>query len=101
MSGIELISKERQEQLEKHNYSVESDTKYMCGELVSLAEYILKEDNDAEKDELVSYLTTDLDDGGCGFKMEFLQKINAKPKIEQLAIAGALIAAEIDNLQNN
>lgn len=84
--GIELITKERNQQLVK--YPVGADT---IGHLVPFAKYCLFENNDAEKDEFGKYLIEEF-----GFTQLYLDKISNKPFAERLAIAGALLAAELD-----
>lgn len=97
-TGIELIEQERAEQRIKHSFSVESDQKYKNGELILLIEFLLKSNNDAEKDNLREVLL----DGtaGCVFEQAFLDKLDSKTNTEKLAIAGAFLAAEIDRIQN-
>lgn len=87
MTGIELITKERQEQIENHGFTVESDVKkYPNGSmhLQWAAEGAMKGN--------VGTFPYNWPDDLCN-------KIADKPRIERLAIAGALIAAEIDRLQ--
>lgn len=93
MTGIELIAQERKEQIEKHKWNDE-DIYY----LTTLASYCILEDDDAERDNIGEFLFEDED----GFKLNpiFRDKIDNKPKIERLSVAGALIAAEIDRIQN-
>lgn len=93
-TGIELISDERKEQIEKHGFSVTKDAEfYEDYELIQAALFCID-------------LTTET---GYGLKTgimwpedwgkKFKKKIMAKDKIGQLKVAGALIAAEIDRLQ--
>jgi len=95
MTGIELITKERDEQINKHGYGIENDRKYKSGELILLVEYLIKVDEDAEKNNYADILESDF-----GFANEFLNKLRQKRYIEQLTVAGATIAAEIDRLQD-
>lgn len=95
-TGIELIAQERKEQIEKHGYTVKSDKQYKNDELGTLVKWILTELDDAEKDNYEEYLFTDED--GCKFPLSLRDKILSKPPAEQLAVAGALIAAKIDLL---
>lgn len=91
MTGIELIAKERQEQIEKHGFDVSEDEYYKQGELICAAVFCLLE-------QTIYYPTS--------WQDWFLKKMKAKKKrlskkefdIEKLKIAGALIAAEIDRL---
>lgn len=87
MTGIELIAKERQEQIEKHGHTPESDFQKYNGmyspELTWAAN---------------AAATADLGEFPKIWPDELCNKILDKPEIERLAIAGALIAAEIDRL---
>ena len=81
MNGIDKIAKERKEQIEKHGYTVENDLRYVKGQLLMAATAIIQVDDE--------HWPTDWDKGQY-------EKIMAKPRTDQLAIAGALVAAEID-----
>lgn len=82
-TGIELIAQERQEQLEKHGFAIESDKQYENGELLCAAFYAV---------------TCDPQYSQVGWEL-FEEKIEEKyHEIDRLSIAGALIAAEIDRL---
>ena len=88
-SGIELISIERQEQIEKHGYDLHHDVNVNNeGELHRAAVIII----DAEHNGIEDWQRLEWN------KKMYLKIVN-KTRIEQLAIAGALIAAEIDRLQ--
>jgi hypothetical protein len=84
-TGIELIAIERQEQIEKHGYTVDLDSKYNSFELSDVANCIL---------------TGRLEYWPITWDMRIFNHIISKPLIERLSICGALIAAEIDRLQN-
>lgn len=93
-TGIELIAEERQEQLSKHNRTVENDViennHYQLSEAAGLLCWVNEEDFDNDTD-------------GCcptGWDSEIWYKMMIKPYKERLIIAGALIAAEIDRLEN-
>ena len=91
MNGIELIAKERQEQVEKHGITVESDVEINSqGELAQVASLL------AYKPFMYAQDNDDIPDGWD--REVFLHMYN-KNDIERLSIAGALIAAEIDRLQ--
>lgn len=90
MSGIELIIQEREKQL-KHGYNATHDKKYDDGALLVLAEFLMKEEDDAEKDNLGHELVSSM-----GFEQEYITKLWKFPRKRQLTIAAALIAAEID-----
>jgi len=85
MTGIELIFKEREEQLTKHNRSVEND---------------VIENGDQE---LIMGVKALLNDDGLLFPNKWditiCNKMINKTYVEKLVIAGALIAAEIDRIQ--
>ncbi len=84
-TGINLIAKERREQIKKHNRSVALDIiQNPKGELLFGAQALME------------------DDYGCfpsQWDSVICANMLAKSEIERLAIAGAFIAAEIDRLQ--
>lgn len=82
MNGVDLISRERQEQVSKHGYDDDHDDDHTDGEIVCAATLIA----------LVGVQRSST----WPWEPETLDRIKAKPRIERLAIAGALIAAEID-----
>lgn len=85
-TGIELIAEERQEQITKHGRTIERDIDQNSdGELIVAAIGAIN-GNDASFP--------------AGWDLVFVQKICDKGVKERLIIAGALIAAEIDRLQN-
>ena len=84
-SGIELISIERKEQIEKHHKSIEDDVTY-------------NSDNELERFAL-SVITGDRSLFPQYWREDIFNKISKKGRKERLIIAGALIAAEIDRLQ--
>jgi hypothetical protein len=86
MTGIELIAKERQEQIEKHGHTLENDDKLVNGELLKFARYLISSDG-----EYFPPINR--------WHKDFVYQMFLKPRIEQLQIAGAFIAAEIDRLQ--
>lgn len=92
MTGIEMIAKERQEQIEKHGRTLRADKAYnsqevggyfplQCGTI-----YLL--------DQHFAHTPTHWDG-------KLLDKMKSKPYKERLIIAGALIAAEIDRLSDD
>lgn len=89
-SGIELITKERQEQIEKHGRNIPSDVYYNSTKengyypLVSGAIYLI--------DDNYKWAPSH-------WNKEILNKMRSKDYKERLIIASALIAAEIDRLQ--
>jgi hypothetical protein len=94
-TGIELISIERQEQVTIHGYDklwVENNPHYYDGgQLAYAAEMLLSSERNEGIDPF-SYPD--------GWPERDCQKMLRKPYIEKLVVAGALIAAEIDRLQN-
>jgi len=84
MNGIELISKERDEQINKHGCSIKNDIGSINEELLDVALFTITGNSDFYP---------------RGWNDEFKSKLHKKDRIEQLAVAGALIAAEIDRLQ--
>ena len=83
-TGIELIAEERQEQIEKHGWDLSHDASYSDEQLLKAALFCI----DQKRFEWPW--------GWIGY---FRNKVLDKNRIEQLAVAGALIAAEIDRLQ--
>lgn len=89
-TGINLITQERWEQLYKHNRSVQDDILYNDElQLVEAAKHLIK-----------SFTDDPLDCLPRNWSLHIWAKMLAKPYKERLIIAGALIAAEIDRLQN-
>lgn len=87
-TGIELIAIERQEQIEKHGYSLKNDNEYnKNGELSQVARY------------LISPISVE-QEWPRNWSRSFKDDIDRKSFIHKLKVAGALIAAEIDRLQN-
>lgn len=93
MTGIELITKERQEQLEKHGISIQNDIDNNANnQLVDSALRLIMQDEALH--EIV------LQNAPQGWNRKIWKKMCKKPYTERLIIAGALIAAEIDRIQN-
>lgn len=80
--GLDLVSKEREEQIKKHGYTITHDMKYTDGQLL---------------DAVVSIIDQDL--SRFPFENDYFNMIMVKTPEERLAIAGALICAEIDRLK--
>lgn len=85
MTGIEMIAKEREEQLNKHKKTVEDDATFNT--VYSMTNVAM------------SCLCKCWAYWPEGWSKELFEKILNKPTEERLAIAGALIAAEIDRIQ--
>ena len=84
-SGIELIAQERQEQIKKHNRTIEKD---------------VVENDDYQLRIGAMRLVGDRGDYQApeGWDKKLWKKMMNKSKKEKLIIAGALLAAEIDRL---
>lgn len=83
--GVIKIKEERESQIYEHGFDVSHDRKNnKYGEIKQAVAAILNNDLDL-------YART-------GWDYEFYDHIKAKPELEQLAICGALVAAEIDRL---
>ncbi len=94
MTGIELIAKERQEQIEKHGRDVGHGAAHNDDfQLSHAASWLAAENWGCNSD-------GDVIDDQCplGWDVEAWAKMVQKPYRERLAIAGALIAAELDRL---
>ncbi len=92
-TGIELIAIERQEQIEKHGRTIQNDVR-------------LNEDKQLVWGAIQLFsrefgYATDPDDKPEGWDILIWEKMQSKSYKERLIIAGALIAAEIDRLQNS
>lgn len=92
-TGIELIEIERQEQLTKHSRSIQQDVSLNNdGQLSDAARKLCIDD-------IGGYWSTDL--LPTGWDQDIWDKMTNKGYKERLIIAGALIAAEIDRIQNS
>lgn len=92
MTGIELISKEREKQIKK-GYDSEHDKKHLCGELSDAAIVYAIREYWKQRSSLLPLLWP--------FYDKNMPKSETKEdRINNLTKAGALIAAEIDRLQN-
>lgn len=86
-TGIELIAEERREQIEKHGRTIDQDVQLNYdGQLRQAAASLMGQRQTNEDPE--------------GWNTAIWVKMLKKPIKERLIIAGALIAAEIDRLQN-
>ena len=82
-TGIQLITEERQEQIEKHGWTSKHDDQHKASELISASLFVI-----TLQDQFKQY----------GFE-EFERRMWDKTQTERYTVAGALIAAEIDRLQ--
>lgn len=93
-TGIELIAEERQEQIEKHNWTPAHDDEHDYGELRKMAAILAVNGTDAAV--IDDY--GDFESGNNTWGLE--DKLDGdKNIIHRLKVAGALIAAEIDRIQ--
>ena len=90
MTGIELIAKERQEQIDKHGRTIEIDVLENWDFQLSTAACALCYEAIEEIDMR--------NDPPTNWDLELWQAMHDKPYNERLVIAGALIAAEIDRV---
>jgi len=92
MTGIELIAKERQEQIEKHGISVEHDVRFnRAHQLGNAAAVLATEQGQFTARKRLGMMPLDWDDAQA-------LKMCKKNHKERLIIAGALIAAELDRI---
>lgn len=91
-TGIQLISEERQEQLSKHGWDSAHDKTHESGELRKMAAVLCVVGTDAD--------VIDLGEFSTGNNMWGLEEKLKSDVIHRLKVEGALIAAEIDRLQN-
>ena len=90
-TGIELIAIERQEQIEKHGYTIERD----------VDSYDFENNDGLYELPVMAIAAIEGNDGHApaGWDLVLVQKICDKEYKDRLIIAGALIAAEIDRIQ--
>lgn len=88
-TGIELIAKERQKQIDKHGFTVEHSVShnewYAKGQLIQASLEILKPDT----------IPTTPDN----WDKEWFKNLTERSHKERLVIAAALIAAELDRIE--
>ncbi len=83
-TGIQIIVNERAKHTVKHGYDADHDDKHVNGEMLDLAKYLM-----SGKDSDYPY----------GWEIPIKSSLFKKNRIEQLGIAGLMIAAEIDRLK--
>ncbi len=88
MTGIELIAKERHDQIFKHGRDIVHDVKFNSLGQLSVAAGILSQKNIPDYLILIPK----------GWDVEIWNKMLRKPYEQRLIIAGALISAEIERL---
>lgn len=90
-TGIELIAQERQEQIDKHGRTLSQDKEYnKDSQLQDAARGLIEEPRRARYRNIPP----------IGWDLSIWQKMWDKSYKERLIIAGALIAAEIDRINN-
>lgn len=82
-TGIELITQERDEQINKHGFDVANDEYYSDNELIKAALFAINPDQF---------------EWPYNWDEKFRDKIKGKTLIERLAVAGAFMAARIDQV---
>lgn len=101
MSGVSRITQERRQQVFKHSFDTAKDDSYTAEELVWAALHYAAPESDWEgvarvHEEYEQCVEEPLWPYSWDKKWD---KKQSKTRIEQLSIAGALIAAEIDRLE--
>jgi hypothetical protein len=101
-SGVELIAIERQEQIEKHGRTTESDVSYNEFGQLAFAAVALASEYDVSGRQLPNDHRVNRQEAWTpmGWSKFIWNKMIRKSYKDRLIVAGALIAAEIDRLQN-
>lgn len=89
--GIELIEKERQEQIEKHGWSLDHDASYADGQLVEAALFCYEQARIK-----LGIIHHESRQWPNGWIKHFEDKIRNKSAIDQLSVCGAFWLAEYD-----
>lgn len=93
LTGVELIAQERKEQVEVHCFSIATDNAYYVkGELKMAAMFAITQSKELYPASWDTWFMNKMED-----KRQRMSPVEFD--IERLKIAGALIAAEIDRLQ--
>jgi len=96
-TGVELIAEERKRQIEQEGWTSEHDSEHKDGELANAGAYY------AMTDDMISNIDSewgnDMHLHIWPFDLKWLKR-TPNDRIKELQKAGALIAAEIDRLQN-
>lgn len=99
-TGIELITEERQKQIDKHGFTAEhhalnSEKWYDEHQLTSCASLLIhQEQEDGLRESLINLGETQLKN----WDLNWFRNMMERSDRERLIIAGALIAAELDRL---
>ena len=92
-TGIELITEERAEQLGKHGWNLEHDSQHKDGILAKIAATLVVMHTDAKVSDPDKFSGSNDNPWG-------LEKKLSGQLLHRLKVAGALIAAEIDRINN-
>jgi hypothetical protein len=96
MTGIELISQERQEHFSKHNRSVEGDKQQNFEyQLADAAGALIAPTPEGMEE---TYVSINKDYPPIGWDQETWENLLKKSYKDRLVVAGSLIAAEIDRI---
>lgn len=90
-TGIELITQERKEQIEKHGWSLDHDASYADGQLIEAALFCYEQARIN-----IGILHHETRQWPSGWIKHFEDKIRAKTVIEQMTVCGAFWLAEFD-----
>ena len=94
-SGAQLIAEERKEQIKKHGFDVTNDEDYSNMELIQAALFCI------DAGTPVGHGLKTYKEWPQYWGTRFENKILNKDRVNQLRVAGAFIAAEIDRIQNS
>jgi hypothetical protein len=99
MTGIELIAAERQRQIKKEGWTEQHDAQHEDGEPAWLVMYYAMPYSLLHKCPCGehSFVTPDSMFAETGWPLKWAKR-DKKNRLQQLTVAGALIAAEIDRL---
>lgn len=98
-TGIEMIAKERQEQIFKHGRTVEQDVlQNKRGQLIEAVRQLIRPEN--ERDGIERTFNAEGYSPPINWDVKIFDKMMSKSRVERLVIAAALLAAEIDRLNN-
>ncbi len=108
-TGIELIAQERKKQIKKHGFDLEHDQIHDDGALIDAALVCASYEILYTKHKYAGAIHFDIVDKS-NWKLPVYydgnvlvpnHKLSDEKRIHQLTVAGALMAAEIDRIQNN
>lgn len=99
-SGVELIAEERQRQIEKEGWTSEHDAMHQSEEMIDAAMCYLMSSPDMEINAGTAYVQLQAKKAIWPWAIGQF-KPSPDNRLKELVKAGALIAAEIDNIINN